>query len=140
MCHPGCPVQNGISGELQTLTYADTVKERQWHKALEKNDIATIDNILAKEWIITNGSGIIISKSVVLEDLRSGSTKFVSTVPSEITVHLYKDAAVVTKISTDQTKYGDNPGGGRYQMTDLFVKIDGRWQCVATHSSDDIKP
>jgi hypothetical protein len=46
----------------------------------------------------------------------------------------------VTKRSTDQTVYGSSPGGGRYQMTDMFVKLDGRWQCIATHASRDLKP
>src|ERR1044072_4592998 len=109
--------------------------ERQWHTALEKADLAMLDRLLAKEWFITNGSGTLISKSEVLEALRSGEIKFTSTVPSEIKVHVYNQAAVVTKRSTDQTMYGSNAGGGRYQMTDMFVRIDGRWQCVATHAS-----
>jgi hypothetical protein len=64
----------------------------------------------------------------------------VSTVPSEIKVRAYDEAAVVTKRSTDQTMYGNNAGGGRYQMTDMFVKLKGRWQCIATHASKDLKP
>ena len=63
-----------------------------------------------------------------------------STVPSEIKVRAYDEAAVVTKRSTDQTMYGNNAGGGRYQMTDMFVKLKGRWQCIATRASKDLKP
>jgi hypothetical protein len=113
--------------------------EAQWHKALEEADVATLDRLLAPDWFITNGSGNIIPKSELLAALRSGEIKFVSTVPSEIKVHAYDRAAVVTKRSTDQTMYGSSPGGGRYQMTDTFVKLDGRWRCVTTHASRDLK-
>ena len=113
--------------------------EAQWHKALEKADVATLDRLLAPDWFITNGSGNIIPKSELLAALHSGEIKFVSTVPSEIKVHVYDRAAVVTKRSTDQTMYGSSPGGGRYQLTDTFVKLDGRWRCVATHASRDLK-
>jgi uncharacterized protein DUF4440 len=114
--------------------------ETGWHKALEKSDVATLDRLLAPGWFITNGSGAIIPKPELLQSLRSGEIRFVSTVPTDIRVHPYKDAAVVTKVSTDQTMYGSNPGGGKYQMTDMFVRLAGRWQCVATHASRDLKP
>src|SRR5215471_6186123 len=53
--------------------------ERAWHLALEKNDIATLDRLLAPKWFITNGSGNIIGKSELLDALRAGEIKFVST-------------------------------------------------------------
>ena len=112
--------------------------ELKWHHALETGDIAALDRLLAPGWFITNGSGHIIPKSELLEALRSAEIKFVSTVPTDIDVHLYGHAAVVTKRSTDKTMYGSTPGGGKYQMTDMFVKQDGRWQCVATHASRDL--
>jgi Domain of unknown function (DUF4440) len=114
--------------------------EREWHQALERNDLPALDRLLAPDWFITNGSGMIITKSELLAALRTGEVKFVSTVPSEIKVHAYHRAAVVTKRSTDQTMYGSSPGGGRYQMTDMFVRLGGRWQCIATHASKDLKP
>jgi hypothetical protein len=128
------------SGKLTLATAELTQIERQWHQALEKTDITTLNRLLAPDWFITNGSGNIISKSELLDALRTGEIKFVSTAPSEIQVHVYDQAAVVTKRSTDQTMYGSNRGGGRYQMTDMFVKLDGRWQCIATHASKDLKP
>jgi hypothetical protein len=112
--------------------------ELKWHHALEAGDIAALDRLLAPGWFITNGSGHIIPKSELLEGLRSGEIKFVSTIPTEIDVHLYEHAAVITKRSTDKTMYGSTPGGGKYQMTDMFVKQDRRWQCIATHASRDL--
>jgi predicted small secreted protein len=131
--HRPRPRRADAAGELTRI-------EAQWHKALEKADVAALDSLLAPGWFITNGSGAIIPKSELLGALRSGEIKFVSTVPTEIKVHVYSQAAVVTKRSTDQTLYGSSPGGGRYQMTDMFVKLDGRWQCIATHASRDLKP
>jgi len=116
-----------------------TKVEFQWHRALEQNDTQTLDRLLARDWFITNGSGLIIPKSELMQGLRSGEIRFVSTTPTDITVHVYGEAAVVTKRSTDTTLYGATPGGGTYQMTDMFVKLDGRWQCVATHASKSLK-
>jgi hypothetical protein len=133
--------RNLHSTQKSTATTAELTQiERQWHQALEKADLTALDRLLASDWFITNGNGMIITKSELLDALRAGEIKFVSTVPSEIKVHAYDEAAVVTKRSTDQTMYGNNAGGGRYQMTDMFVKLEGRWQCVATHASKDLKP
>jgi hypothetical protein len=122
-----------VADELKSL-------ELEWHRALERTDTATLEHLLARDWFITNGSGQMIPKAELMQGLRSGDIRFVSTTPTEITVHVYGDAAVVTKRSTDITMYGTTPGGGTYQMTDMFVKVDDHWQCVATHASKDLKP
>ena len=83
--------------------------EQEWHKALERADIAWLDQLLSDDWVITNGSGVLIFKGDVLKDLQSGATRFESSVPSSITVRLHGNAAVVTKISTDKTSYSGQP-------------------------------
>jgi hypothetical protein len=40
--------------------------EAQWHRALEKADVAALDRLLAPDWFITNGSGAIIPKSELM--------------------------------------------------------------------------
>jgi len=134
------PAANGQNQKQTPVTDDLIAIELEWHKALEHADLGTLDRLLARDWFITNGSGFLIPRTELFEGLRKGEIRFVSTIPSQIAVHVYGDAAVVTKRSIDKTQYGESTGGGTYQMTDMFVRIDGRWQCVATHASRDLKP
>ena len=50
-------------------------------------------------------------------------------------VRVFGDAAVVTSVKKNQWRYRDARCLNRYQSTDLFVKIEGRWRLVLGHMS-----
>jgi ketosteroid isomerase-like protein len=48
-------------------------------------------------------------------------------------VRVYKDSAVVTAVTRTKGKFMGQEFSTRERATDVFVKRDGRWQCVLTH-------
>ena len=55
----------------------------------------------------------------------------------DMKVHVYGNVAVVTGRNTIKGVWEDieHDISGPYRFTDVFVKRDGRWQCVASQSS-----
>jgi len=48
-------------------------------------------------------------------------------------VRVYADAAVVTAITSTEGKFMGQEFSTQERATDVFVRRDGRWQCVLTH-------
>ncbi len=109
--------------------------ELDWSAALVKPDLGFLDRILAQELSWTDPSGVVWTKDQTLAVLKSGEDVISSLVSDDIKVRLYGDAAVVTGRDTIKESLRGKDISGLYRWTDTWVRIDGRWQCVATQSS-----
>jgi ketosteroid isomerase-like protein len=117
-------------GDLITL-------ETEWSQAAVKRDGADLQRFYADEYIFTNEDGVISSKTKDIADITSGTFHLASYKLEDMKVHFYGDVAVVTGRNPIKGLWEDtgNDISGPYRFTDVFVKRDGRWQCVASQSS-----
>lgn len=108
--------------------------ERDWTEAGLKKDVATLDKILADDWV---GQGITGSatKAQALADLKSGDSKQDSITLGEMKVRVFGNTAVVTGSDDEKTSYKGKDTSGHYTGTDVFVKRQGRWQAVASQGT-----
>jgi ketosteroid isomerase-like protein len=108
--------------------------ERDWTEAALKKDVATLDKILADEWV---GQGITGSatKAQALADLKSGDNKQDSVTLGEMKVRVFGNTAVVTGSDDEKTSYKGKDTSGHYTWTDVFVEREGRWQAVASQGT-----
>ena len=107
---------------------------RQWDAALVKHDTATLDKLLAAEFTLSG-----LPKAAYLAHVKSSRNDIVSAVSGEFDVRVYGDTA--TLIAVDEIKSGKNGETTEwYRYIDVWVKRDGRWQCVVTESSQVKKP
>jgi ketosteroid isomerase-like protein len=51
----------------------------------------------------------------------------------EFRVRVYGDAAVVTALTKAKGKFTGQDFSTQERATDVFIKRDGRWQCVISH-------
>jgi ketosteroid isomerase-like protein len=107
--------------------------EKEWMDAWLKQDAAFIDRILADDYTSTDADGAVFTKMENLnhEPYKPGEFLMLSTTFDEIEVHVYGDAAVYMARGNVLAEREPN----RYRWTDMWVKTDGRWQCVASHWS-----
>lgn len=94
-----------------------------------------LDQILADDYILTDSDGNLETKAQLLTWLKSGEMVFISAVGEGMKVRVYGDAAVVRGLNTEKSRNKGKDTSGQYQWTDTWVKLAGRWQCVATHAS-----
>ncbi len=103
---------------------------RQWDEADVKKDVAMLDHLLADEFAFVGG----IDKKKYLAFVESGDAGIGSAVSDNVKVRIYGDTAVLTGLDTIKGKRKGQEYVERYLYTDVWVKRDKRWQCVATQS------
>jgi ketosteroid isomerase-like protein len=109
--------------------------ENDWSEAQIKRDVAALKQFYADEYLATYPDGSTLNKSQDIENFASGDFKLISYKLEDIKVHVYGEVAVVTYLNTIKATFKDKDVSGSYRGTDVFVKRDGRWQCVATQGT-----
>jgi ketosteroid isomerase-like protein len=130
LVEPGARAQSGRS-DVEILTQL----EKDWDEALRRKDVTFIDTLLADEFTVTDASGIRADKAKDLAAAAAFNQQIDSSVLDEFVVKVYSDAAVVWF-----TQHLVGPSQGRplvltFRYMDVWVRRDGRWQCVASQAT-----
>ena len=107
--------------------------ERAFADAIIKNDLESIGRIVADDWIIVDPNGEIVDRTRFFEVIKSGALAHDIMESEDFRVRVYGESAVVTAITSTKGKFMGQEFSTRERATDVFVKRDGRWQCVLTH-------
>jgi len=114
--------------ELQAL-------EQTWADAVKHQNTVKIDRLQAEEYVFTDPAGQVWTKTRELDTLKSGDLAIDSFELSDVKVRLHDNTAVVTLRIVWHGQFRGNDISGPQRMTDVFVKRDGRWQCVASQAT-----
>jgi len=121
----------------QTKTAEQTLMdiEHSWAATSLKNDVKTLDGILAANWTGTTPEGTVQTRAESLANTQAG--KFTKSEVSGMKVMvLNPTTAVVTGIWTG---VGTDAKGVKIdtseRWTDVFVLQSGTWKCVASQST-----
>jgi ketosteroid isomerase-like protein len=119
----------------QTAEQALKHAEDQWGEAFAKKDTASLDKILADDWVGQYEYGK-RTKTQMLDDLKSEKLKVQSVETSdEIKVKVFGDTAIVTGGDNIKGSYKGKDISGHELWTDVFVKSNGQWQAVASQNT-----
>ncbi len=109
--------------------------ERDWDGAFQRQDTELLDRILGSEFLVTYGDGTRGDKAKEMSLAREFNQQVDSRRLDDFTVKVFGDTAVVW---FSQQLTGPRQGKSvavSYRFTDVFVRRDGRWQAVASHST-----
>jgi ketosteroid isomerase-like protein len=109
--------------------------EAQWRSALMQNDVATINRLLADDYLGINPNGTLETKADALALRRAGTTKISSIDPINMKVRVYGDTAVVTSQVQLEGHDGDRDISGRYHYTRVYSHRSGEWKVVSFEAS-----
>jgi ketosteroid isomerase-like protein len=112
-----------------------TALEEKMSDALIKGDVAAFAKTVVDDWRIVLGDGKTLTLAQVKEALSSGTLKIRSVKLSELEVRIYGDTAVVIGLNQTDGSWDGEDFNTRDRFTDVFIKKDGAWKCVASHSS-----
>jgi ketosteroid isomerase-like protein len=107
--------------------------ENAFAEGIIKNDLECIARIVADDWAIIDPNGEIIDRTRFFEVIRSGALTHEAMESEDFRVRIYADSAVVTAVTRTKGKFMGQEFSTRERATDVFVKPNGRWQCVLTH-------
>lgn len=121
--------------------------ERDWSAAYLKHDTATIARILADDYVGIDGRGIIMTKSQEIDEAREPGPRdspppfvILDESVTDLKARVYGDVAVVNGRVIEKIRSQDKEGEIQYRRTTIWVKRQGRWQCVSFHGSRILEP
>jgi ketosteroid isomerase-like protein len=109
--------------------------EEKWDSASLKGDVAALGAIYADSFVTTDTDGKVRTKAEVLARVKSGEVKYSAAKADDLKIYVYGDAAVVNGRWTGKFTENGKPMSAVERFTDTFVRQNGQWRCVASHSS-----
>ena len=107
--------------------------EKAFAEAIRRNDLEGIGRLVTDDWIIIDPNGEIVDRARFFEVIKSGALTHDMMESEDFRVRVYGDSAVVIGVTRTKGKFMGQEFSMRERATDVFVKRDGRWQCVLTH-------
>ena len=109
--------------------------ERDWVEALQTNNVAFVESVLAPEFIATYGDGARADKKRELQLVKEFNNQVDEWAVGEFTVKVFGDSAVVwfTQRMTGPVQGKPTEIVSRYM--DVFINRDGKWLCVGSQST-----
>lgn len=118
----------------QSAEQAITALENAWLTAFTTGDTAWYEKNLAAGIVMTSEKGELRDKAAIIARLKTQPFKGTSTGTVDKVV-VYGDTAIAIGVETDKGTQNGKDASGTFRWTDTWVKINGQWQCVASHSS-----
>lgn len=109
--------------------------ERLWNEAQVNRDSAALDALVGARFINTEYDGEVSDKTKFLADIRDPQFKPTTASIQDVKVNLFGDTAIVTGNYHTKGTYQGHPYEHFGRFTDTWVLDNGRWQCVASHTS-----
>ncbi len=113
--------------------------ENKWNEAYQRGDIATMNSLLADDFVITVEDGNIFSKSGYIAHVGDPDNKVMVSEMSDLKVRIHGNAAVVTGVYHEKGTTKGKPYEFHDRLTDVWLFENSRWQVIASHYSIPVK-
>ena len=109
--------------------------DEKYQAAVKANDFATMDKILADDFVLVTGAGKAFNKSDLLQEARSKSTVYEHQEDTERNVRVWGDTAVVTAKLWVKGSTEGRPVEYRLWFSDTYVRMPAGWRYVFGQAS-----
>lgn len=119
--------------DAKTVAALDT----KYQAAVKANDAATMDQILADDFVLVNGRGKVSSKSDLIESARKKEVTYErqDEEPGTQKVRVWGDTAVVTALLWIKAVQGGKPIDYKLWFSDTYVRTPAGWLYVFGQAS-----
>ncbi|HSE12762.1 MAG TPA: nuclear transport factor 2 family protein [Rudaea sp.] len=109
--------------------------DTEYQAAVKSNDVATMDRILADDFVLVTGKGKTYTKADLLKSARDKDQIYDHQEDTEQTVRVWGDTAVVTALLW--LKYTNRDGAQDYKLwfSDTYVRTKDGWRYVFGQAS-----
>src|SRR5262245_51528319 len=109
--------------------------DKQYQKAVEQHDAATMDRILADDFVLVTGRGVVYTKADLLRDARNKTEIYERQEDSQQKVRVWGDTAVVTALLSVKGTSGGKPFEYQLWFSDTYVRTSKGWRYVFGQAS-----
>lgn len=114
--------------------------DKQYQEAVKGNDAATMDRILADDFLLVTGTGRRQTKSDLLAEARSRKTTYEQQDEFEQSVRVYGDTAIVTAKLWIKGATDGKPFDYKLWFSDTYVRTPAGWRYVFGQASRPLEP
>jgi ketosteroid isomerase-like protein len=122
---------NTLSADESIVAALDT----EYQEAVRNNDVATMDRILADDFVLVTGNGTVYTKADLLREATEMTVIYERQEDSNRAVRIWDNTAVVTALlwakGTDQGELFDY----KVWFSDTYARTATGWRCVFGQSS-----
>ena len=109
--------------------------ENAWNTAQRDHDNVALENLLAGTFIDTEADGAVMDKGQFLAYIKDPNVKHISLTSTDVKVVMFDKTALVTGKYHDKGTEKGKPYEVLGRFTDTWVRIGGKWLCVASAST-----
>jgi ketosteroid isomerase-like protein len=111
------------------------VLDVEYQTAVKHHDIATMDRILADDFVLVTGRGRVFTKADLLTEARDSTVIYEHQEDTNRTVRLWQNTAVVTALLWEKGTNKGTPFDYRLWFSDTYVKTSSGWRYVFGQAS-----
>jgi ketosteroid isomerase-like protein len=116
----------------QTVADLDT----RYQQAVKQNDVITMSEILADDFILVTSSGKTYTKADLLEEAKSGRVSYEHQEDTDKTVRLWGDTAIVTAYLWEKGTDNGKPFEYKLWFSDVYRRTATGWRYVFAQSAN----
>ena len=110
-------------------------RDATWNDLRLKPDVAGLERLLFDDWLLTHSDGKVQGKAEYLAELKTRTRANQAITNEDVAVRIHGATGVVTGTSVQSGVTNGQPFSGRFRFTRVWVRQDGVWRMVASHSS-----
>src|SRR5215471_3577534 len=122
---------NAIS-DVESLVAA---LDAEYQEAVKNNDVATMDRILADDFVLVTGNGRVYTKADLLKEADEKNVIYERQEDYNRTVRIWGDTAVVTALLWAKGTDRGEPFDYKVWFSDTYVRTAAGWRYVFGQSS-----
>jgi len=104
--------------------------DTEYQTAVAKNDVATMDRLLADDYTLVTSKGNAYSKADLLKEARDGKTVYTRQDDSQQTVRIWGNTAVITALLTVAGAEDGKPFAYQVWFSDTYACTPKGWRYV----------
>ena len=110
--------------------------ETKWNEAYKRGDVATMESLLADDFVITVEDGSTFSKSGYIAHNGDSTVHVEVSEMTDLKVRMHGNVAVVTGAYHEKGTSKGKPYESRDRLTDVWMRNrNGAWQVITAHYS-----
>jgi len=128
-------ITNSLPHDSTTDAHADEFArvEEHFNQAMISNDVARISACITEDWVLVTPEAGVLPRSRILHVIETGELEHDTMTKDVGRVKVYGEVALVTARARNTGRFKGQPISADEWVTDVYLRIDGRWLCVLTH-------
>ena len=125
----------------QEKSEADNVRalELKWSESYLKRQVDVLASLMAEDFVITIEDGSTYSKTGYISHSAELGLHVEVSEMSDLKVRMHGNTAIVTGAYHERGEDNGKPYEYHDRLTDVWMKIGGKWQVIASHYSLPVK-